>query len=239
MAFRHVLRGNNAPFYIYKYGIQRIEPFFDRLQENRVRVFIKDFLDIRNEAKQEDVDEPPDIVAHSFGTLIIGRALELNKDIKFGKVILCGSILPPDFDWQGYISSKRVAAVLNHFGSNDFWARIAVRGIPHSGPSGRIGFIETGNKKDLLFNVRAEGYAHSDFFEKNKFNQHYNSIWQPFLWGKLHQLSKSLKLHDGVKEWKRPSFFLRAPFLTYISVSVIVTILALLVLFLRYIICNR
>src|SRR5438552_17651285 len=39
----------------------------------------------------------PSIVAHSFGTYVLGYALLKYDNIRFDKVILCASILPRDF----------------------------------------------------------------------------------------------------------------------------------------------
>src|SRR4030095_6223879 len=62
--------------------------------------------------------QAPSIVAHSFGTFILGDALLANKHIRFDKVILCGSILPRDFPWDRLIDRGQVQAVRNEYGTN-------------------------------------------------------------------------------------------------------------------------
>ena len=49
---------------------------------------------------------PPSVVAHSFGTYILGYTLLGFDFIRFDKVILCGSILPPDFPWDHLIERQ-------------------------------------------------------------------------------------------------------------------------------------
>jgi serine/threonine-protein kinase len=63
------------------------------------------------------LDARPDIIAHSFGTWLVGHALESNPDIQVGRVVLTGSILRPDFNWKEHMPSGQVEAVLNHYGN--------------------------------------------------------------------------------------------------------------------------
>jgi alpha-beta hydrolase superfamily lysophospholipase len=47
------------------------------------------------------------IVAHSFGTLAVVRALEMHvPNLKVDGLILLGSIVPRDYYWDGLVSSK-------------------------------------------------------------------------------------------------------------------------------------
>jgi pimeloyl-ACP methyl ester carboxylesterase len=218
IAFIQGLMGESSPFFSYKYGIKRIEPFFGVLQKWRTRRFLREYRQARMEAEQHGVTGPPDVIAHSFGTLIIGRALRADPSVKFGRVLLCGSILPPNFEWSQYFREDRALTVLNHFGGKDFWAKIAVRAIPNSGPSGRIGFVESSTCPDRLFNVRYPAYHHSDFFEPRFFETHFKILWRPYFWGRLEELSKTINLHAGLPCWKKPVFCLRAPFLTWLLV---------------------
>src|SRR5689334_15731548 len=58
----------------------------------------------------------PSIIAHSFGTFIVGYAMQKYPDIRFDKVILCGSILPVDFDWSTLFHRDQVNFVRNEYG---------------------------------------------------------------------------------------------------------------------------
>jgi pimeloyl-ACP methyl ester carboxylesterase len=209
VVYKFGLQSENSPFKIYKYGIRRIEPFFTLLQNCRTNDFRRDYYRAAAEAKKNGILDPPDVIAHSFGTLIIGRAMEKDKNIVFGKVILCGSILRPDFNWAKHVREGRVTLVLNHFGGKDFWAHIAVYAIPNSGPSGRIGFVETDQVKNQVFNVRSEHYEHSDFFKDENFLIQFKRLWRPFLWGRLDDLRGVINLHEGLAQWNQPFFILR------------------------------
>jgi pimeloyl-ACP methyl ester carboxylesterase len=218
VAFIQGLMGETSPICIYKYGIKRIEPFFGFLQNSRLSQFLLKYRQARELARRNGLDEPPDVIAHSFGTLIIGNALRKDPSVTFGKILLCGSILPPDFEWSQFIEKDRVEMVLNHIGGKDSWARIAVRAIPHSGPSGRIGFLESPSNRDRMFNVLYRDYGHSDFFKEELYDNHFMAVWRPFFWGKLDELGNTVNLHKGAAKWVRPSFCARAPFLTWLMV---------------------
>jgi hypothetical protein len=55
----------------------------------------------------------PSVIAHSFGTYIISKAIrEYRPIIKFDRVILCGSIVQEDLPWSQVIQGGLVKAVL-------------------------------------------------------------------------------------------------------------------------------
>jgi hypothetical protein len=118
------------------------------------------------------------VLAHSLGTLLLGKALLQNPRLRLGRVILTGCILPPDFPWTSLISEGRVNAVLNHRGTRDFWARIARFVIPDSGPTGRQGALDA-----AVVDVPAEDFSHSQFFLDDKLPACYRNVWEPFWTG--------------------------------------------------------
>jgi hypothetical protein len=95
-------------------------------------------------------------------------------DIRFDKVILCGSILPVDFDWSNLFHRDQVNFVRNEYGRQDYWASIVGCFIPNTGASGTDGF-------QLLSTVvsqeRFEYFNHSDYFNR----QHIENHWLPAL----------------------------------------------------------
>jgi hypothetical protein len=115
----------------------------------------------------------PCIVCHSFGTLILGRALLRYRSLRFNKVILCGSILPVDFPWGELIERGQVQAVRNEFGVKDIWTGLAGWCVPGTGPSGRRGFMCVHKR------LEQEGFPfdHSEYFDKG----HMENSWLPFL----------------------------------------------------------
>src|SRR5690606_31671650 len=113
-------------------------------------------------AKESGIGEPPDIVAHSFGTLLFAIMLDQPeaKDLRFGRVILAGSIVRPDHDWQRHVDSGRVEAILCHRGARDSVVDVAQFFIPSSGPSGRVGFADP-----AVTNIEDVAFGHGTAFE--------------------------------------------------------------------------
>ena len=116
----------------------------------------------------------PSLVAHSFGTYIACNALDKFKGIRLDKLILCGSIVPREFDWKRIIERKQVTMVKNDSGGKDFWAGVSGKFVTGTGPSGREGFA---SKHERLFDDHFERFEHSVFFGYD----HYESEWIPFL----------------------------------------------------------
>ncbi len=116
---------------------------------------------------------PPSVVAHSFGTYILGYTLLRFDFIRFDKVILCGSILPPDFPWDRLIDRGQVQAVRNEFGVRDPWVRWVRWFVRGTGPSGAVGF--TGKHPRL--EQEEFDFDHGDYFGLD----HMEDRWVPFL----------------------------------------------------------
>lgn len=125
-----------------------------------------------HEVELSDEDRPC-IVAHSFGTYILGNALLSYDYLRFDKVILCGSILPPDFPWSTIFDRGQVRAVRNEFGTRDVWTSFAKVVVPGTGPSGSAGF--TGSHE--LLRQELFTFSHSEYFEK----AHMREKWMRFL----------------------------------------------------------
>lgn len=186
--------GRMVPVAIYKYGVVRPGV----LSRNRHETLMEQVADRIRRAGREVakiIDDPrPDVIAHSFGTFLLGHALHRFPDLKVGRVITLGCILRPDFDWGTLAGRGQVDAVLNNYGTKDFWARVAHNAIPDAGPAGRRGFdfYEESWPNDMraegrrrLFNVEAAGLKHSDFFkdpeEGSTLRRLFRDVWKPFL----------------------------------------------------------
>jgi len=120
-----------------------------------------------------DQGQTPSVVAHSFGTYILGYALLRFDFIRFNKVILCGSILPEDFPWDKLIERGQVQAVRNEYGFRDPWVKRVHCFVRGTGPSGASGF------KCQHSRLEQEGfeYDHGDYFGID----HMEDRWIPFL----------------------------------------------------------
>ena len=84
------------------------------------------------------------VVAHSFGTLAIVRALEMQvPHLRIEGLVLLGSVVPPDYYWDGFIQAGTLAgpplAIVRPF---DLIVRKA--NCIGGGPSGGDGFIANG-----------------------------------------------------------------------------------------------
>lgn len=105
------------------------------------------------------------IVAHSFGTWIVGYLLT-TKDVRFHRVIFCGSILDSDFNWEKVqhktgdptFQNAPHARVVNDCGIRDVWPIVAKSATWGYGVSGRWGF------QNALVKDRFHDLDHSGFF---------------------------------------------------------------------------
>jgi serine/threonine protein kinase len=125
------------------------------------------------------VHERPSIVAHSFGTYVLGNALLRYPYLCFDKVLLCGSILPRSFPWERLIERGQVQAVRNEYGRHDVWTRAVGWFVPATGPSGLSGFTAEHTR---LEQERFE-FEHSEYFERG----HMENRWLPFLTAEIEQ----------------------------------------------------
>lgn len=144
----------------------------------KIEWFRKKYEDIVNKYRQQLTDGAlrryPSLVAHSFGTMIAGLSMQKYEDIRFDKIIICGSILPPEFSWDLLFQRDQVSEVRHEYGMKDIWTRLGGRIVPHAGVSGAIGF---GHSAPHFEEVVYEHYRHSDFFG----DSHIESTWLPLL----------------------------------------------------------
>lgn len=231
--------GRSVPVFVYKYGkvivgvlaALRRRALKDRFRERLVRLF--------DEAGSRGYRGRPDVVAHSFGTWILGHVLrdELRRApddrLRFGRLILTGCILRPDFEWEALRRAGIVEEVLNHFGTRDPVVPLAHLTILDSGPSGRRGFDRRG-----AVNVRAEGYGHSDLFRLDRcvadgrafqpcaggrgvdhLEHAYRSVWRPFLTFPTGELDRIPGRSDPGVAWRPLPWPLRGTLLPYLALA--------------------
>src|SRR5262249_24374025 len=117
----------------------------------------------------------PSVIAHSFGSYLVARALELFPEIAFDQVIVCGSIVRPDYPWSRMIEAGRVSRVVNEYGHKDMWARVVGWVVEDAGPSGHEGFSDTAGGR-VVQRLHPE-FRHSDYF----YPLNYRYTWVPVL----------------------------------------------------------
>jgi pimeloyl-ACP methyl ester carboxylesterase len=128
--------------------------------------------DIRD-AKRREPRARLMIIAHSFGTYLVSQILKDSPDIEFERIVLCGSIVPRDFNWGLYARSMPRGSIVNDVGTKDSYPVLATCASVGYGASGRLGF------KTNTVNDRYFCYGHSDFFVSDK--MHIRSYWKPFI----------------------------------------------------------
>ena len=111
------------------------------------------------------------IIAHSFGTYIVGEILKRGFDLQFHRLILCGSVLPQDFPWEQYQGRFDDDKVVNECGKSDIWPVLAQSASWGYGASGTHGFGA------VLVKDRFHAGGHGQYF-KPEFVEKY---WEPFI----------------------------------------------------------
>lgn len=166
----------SIPVAIYKYGIIRVSVLLPILQKKLVKKLKKRIDILSGNTHDSGFGEKPDVVAHSFGTWILGHLLESYPETKVGRIILTGSILRPDFNWTKFVKNNQVEMILNHISKSDLPVKFAQYFIPNSGPSGFRGFDDRS-----VYNIETPHFKHSDYFDIEKMIELFKKVWWPFL----------------------------------------------------------
>ena len=111
------------------------------------------------------------IIAHSFGTYIIGEILKRGFDLQIDRLLLCGSVLPQDFPWHQYQGRFDDDKVVNECGKSDIWPVLAQSASWGYGASGTHGFGA------VLVKDRFHAGGHGQYFDPG-FVEKY---WKPFI----------------------------------------------------------
>ncbi|MCB0908333.1 MAG: hypothetical protein KDB63_14565 [Nocardioidaceae bacterium] len=179
-------QGRVVPTFVFKYGriwLGVALPWRRRALKKRLQTKIEE---LSRQAPEHLVKPAPDVVAHSFGTWLVGHILldELERPtgLRLGRVILTGSILRPDFPWRKLQDAGLVEEALNHYGPKDVVVPLAHWLIADSGPSGRDGFDPAiGSDASPVVNVVAPDFGHSRALSDGNRLEGYSRTWKPFL----------------------------------------------------------
>jgi hypothetical protein len=170
----------HAPVLIFKYGVWQYRVLLERQHQKLVKRLGERIRAAIEHARKNGITEPPDMLVHSFGSLLFSYLLNHSdfKDLKFGRVIVAGGVVKPDFPWSDFINSGRIETVLNHCSKKDGIVKFAEFFIPNSGPFGNFGSLD---KK--VFNVREKAYGHSSYFISENLEQNLKKggLWDIFL----------------------------------------------------------
>jgi hypothetical protein len=170
----------HAPVLIYKYGLVRFGVLFRWRHRMLARHLGQQIRKAIANARENQIEEPPDIIIHSFGSQLFRLVLDVPdcSDLRFGRVIAVGSVIRPDFDWSSYIRDGRIEAVLDQCGGSDWAVSFAQFTIPGTGPGGRHGFMDP-----AVINLRNGRYGHSTAFTEAEIarNLARGGSWDRFL----------------------------------------------------------
>lgn len=125
-------------------------------------------------------DKVPSIIAHSFGTYLVARSMQKYGEIKFDRIIFCGSIVQPQYPWSVRFQNGQFNALLNDFGKKDLPVKLSEWGVIDAGPSGAIGFTDA---CEAITQRAHPEFGHSDYF----YELNYTKNWIPFLRGEQPQ----------------------------------------------------
>jgi pimeloyl-ACP methyl ester carboxylesterase len=111
------------------------------------------------------------IIAHSFGTFVIAQLMKTEFDIKFHRVIFCGSVVRYEFPFEQF-QDRFDAPLINEVGTRDVWPAIAESVTTGYGSAGTYGF-----RRPLVRDRWHNGARHGFFL-----NSHFcTKFWCPFL----------------------------------------------------------
>ncbi|HYC58541.1 MAG TPA: hypothetical protein VEK79_03160 [Thermoanaerobaculia bacterium] len=193
--------GRSVPVAVYKYGIVTAGVLMPWRRGTLREALRRRIATLREEAEARGFSGRPDVIAHSFGTWLLGQLLEQEltrtDPLAFGRIVLTGSVLRPDFDWKRLKDAGLLEDVLNHYGTGDRVVPLAQTGIYDSGPSGRRGFDGA-----EVINVRADGFGHSELFSTNELERSYTQYWRPFLTLPREELRDLPEIADPTTRWR-------------------------------------
>ena len=196
----------SAPVLIHKYGFERLGILYrsrHRYLTNELGAKIRTAIE---QAKQSGIEDPPDVIVHSFGSLLFSKVLaeQAFDDLKFGRIICAGSVIDPNFNWSSLKKTKRIDAVLCHCGAKDYAVPMAQHVIPDSGPAATKGFSDPVAK-----NIMCSDFAHSTALESDNITKQLTDqgVWHSFLTAPDANFSHPSEIKNI--PWKRCHIFFR------------------------------
>lgn len=121
--------------------------------------------------KQNNTGARISVIAHSFGTYVIANLMAQEFDIKFHRIIFCGSVVEYDFPFEG-LQNRFDMPIVNDVGTRDVWPAVAESVTVGFGSAGTYGF------RRALVKDRWHNGAHHGFFLNSEFCKRF---WIPFL----------------------------------------------------------
>ena len=117
------------------------------------------------------------VIAHSYGSYIIGRLLKEQVDLELDRLILCGSVLPASYPWEEVVhkfidgSNENILNVINEYGEKDACPVLAKVTSWGYGDSGTHGFGH------VFVQDRCHNKKHGEYFNRD----FAITYWEPFI----------------------------------------------------------
>jgi len=111
------------------------------------------------------------VIAHSFGTHVLMKIIADHPEVRWNRIILCGSVVREDFPLQQYLE-RFFPPILNEIGTADYWPALAESIGWGYGSVGSTGF----NRPPVVSRWH-QGFTHSKFLTK----AFCENQWVPFL----------------------------------------------------------
>ena len=165
-----------------QFSVQRFlwpEPLWpEPLRPLRAKAVKQVVADIRTARRLYNMDKGHDpkrmsVIAHSFGTYIVGRLLQDYSEFQWYRIIFCGSVVEETFPFD-QVLERFSRPLLNEIGTNDYWPALAESAGWGFGSVGSTGFNRPG-----VVSRWHHGYTHSDFLTEDFCKE----FWIPFLQG--------------------------------------------------------
>lgn len=168
---RQVLRDEGFTVELTNFGLFGLLRFLSPFKRPKRKAADEVWKQIQLAVNEHSDAEKISVIAHSFGTFIVGSLVQREPLFKVNKIIFCGSVLRRDFDFANF-AQKFEAPILNEIGTKDFWPALAESVTWGYGSAGTYGF------RQPLFEDRwHDGVRHTEF-NNREFCRKY---WVPFL----------------------------------------------------------
>ncbi|MFA5504046.1 MAG: hypothetical protein WC423_01380 [Vulcanimicrobiota bacterium] len=86
---------------------------FRAFLDQRVNAFVRFYC------QRHQSTAPPVVIAHSFGSLVVSKALEKYPYIIFDSLILLGAVVPRSFNWERIVTRGQVRLIRNEMAEKD------------------------------------------------------------------------------------------------------------------------
>lgn len=127
------------------------------LRQRPVAKVWRDLLSVRNEYPDMKIS----VLAHSFGSYIVGWLFKQQKNFNVECLVFCGSILPVDFPFEKF--RGRYVRILNEVSCKDPWPALAASVTWGYGATGTFGFNRPGVRDRWHRNLDHGGFLTRQF----------------------------------------------------------------------------